>query len=381
MKLTFLFLCCCLLTFSGCKDGKESRQDNQYLVIAPAEPSDYISDVIPYIDTIIAVPLETTPESLISHVSKMLIRSNGDIIISTPPGLLVYNKDGKYQYTIGKRGRGPEEYVGAADICLSQDQKILNVLTINEEVISYNAETGAFIRKVVPQYPEKHTYKSAIASGPAGSIYVYSFKPNPGEQTNSTCSLHHFNTQGQLLKSHTYPLNQPADLKLITQSYDNRYILRPQYSDNICYYLSDSLPDARIKIDFGKRTLPENYSRELQTYLRSDYNKMPIDIQETADQFFFTFCGPQALEHYCLYSFPSKKVITWKRTGEDSNALFLFQCSDKEYFYGIYDDYRSLAELPLNDIDLLKKAVVQKTHIELPEDSNPYLIKIKFKNV
>ena len=53
--------------------------------------------------------------------------------------------------------------------------------------------------------------------------------------------------------------------------------------------------------------------------------------------------------------------------------------ADKDFFYGIYNDYRDWDEILLNRQDLLKRAIIQKTHLRIPEDSNPLLVKVKFK--
>lgn len=365
--------------FGGCKPSQPSQQPEKQLVITPGIPSEYISDLTPYLDTLILLPLETTPNSLVSIVTKMLILPDGRFIISTPQSLLAFNKEGKYLQTIGKKGRGPDEYLGAVDICLNQAGDVLNILTPTKEVVSYQINNGTFLRKIHIQSPAEHINYDAIASGSDNSFFLFSGRQDIKNSDETVHALFHHNQEGQLLHSYLPVKDYFLSIGLITQTYDNQYILRPQNQDNIFYYLKDSLPIPQVRIDFGKKTIPNQYSPDVQTYLRADYNKMPIYIHQTAQHLYFAFCGPEALEHYCIFSFDNKKTINWKRKGNDSYALFQMIGSDREFFYGLYNDYRNLNEIPISEIDLLKKAVIEKCHPELNENSNPCLIKIRFR--
>lgn len=376
MKTKILF--CILLLVAGysCKTQK-ARQPETLITIAPAEPENFVSDLIPYIDSIAIVPLEATDESLIANIFRMLILPDGNFII---PGeqLLVFNPAGKYLFSLGQHGRGPEEYNGNIDFCLSQNGKEIWILTFMDELVGYNIESRKFIRRIKLEKPKQDLSFEAIASGHDGSFFLFitDMQESSGSDLNN---ILHLSADGKQLNSYLPQKDYIFNVALITQSYDNQYILRPQNADNICYYLKDSIPLPRVKIDFGSKTAPNRLSPDIQTYFHSDYNKCPIYIHETAEQFFFAYCGPEAREHYCIHSFATNKTITWKRTGNDSNALFQILSSDPEFFYGIYRDYRSPDEIPLAEIDLLKKTIIEKTQLQLSENSNPCLVKIKFK--
>lgn len=248
------------------------------------------------------------------------------------------------------------------------------------EIVKYSTETGRFIRKLTLELPEICNGFDAIASGPGHSAFLY-YCPQMDENNFSEdfYCLYRYDEQGRILQKFLPRKDYGLNIALITQTSDNRYILRPQDSDNICYYLSDSLPVPRVKIDFGKETIKNRYSSDLQTYLRSDYYKMPVYIYDTRDYFYFSYCGPEATDCYCIHSFKNSKTITWERKGDDADGMFMIVGADKDFFYGIYNDYRDWDEILLNRQDLLKRAIIQKTHLRIPEDSNPLLVKVKFK--
>lgn len=293
--------------------------------------------------------------------------------------MFMFSPEGKFLFQIGKNGRGPEEYLTIDDVCLSQDARELWILG-GCEIVKYSTETGRFIRKTTLELPEICNGFDAIASGPGHSAFLY-YCPQMDENNFSEdfYCLYRYDEQGRILQKFLPRKDYGLNIALITQTSDNRYILRPQDSDNICYYLSDSLPVPRVKIDFGKETIKNRYSSDLQTYLRSDYYKMPVYIYDTRDYFYFSYCGPEATDCYCIHSFKNSKTITWERKGDDADGMFMIVGADKDFFYGIYNDYRDWDEILLNRQDLLKRAIIQKTHFRIPEDSNPLLVKVKFK--
>lgn len=378
LKLESFFFFSFFLFLAGC--GNQSKPVSiEQEIITPLSAGNAVDDLLPYIDSVEVVPLETTGKALIGLVGKILLLPNGNVLIKSTASMFMFSPEGKFLFQIGKNGRGPEEYLTIDDVCLSQDARELWILG-GCEIVKYSTETGRFIRKTTLELPEICNGFDAIASGPGHSAFLY-YCPQMDENNFSEdfYCLYRYDEQGRILQKFLPRKDYGLNIALITQASDNRYILRPQDSDNICYYLSDSLPVPRVKIDFGKETIKNRYSSDLQTYLRSDYYKMPVYIYDTRDYFYFSYCGPEATDCYCIHSFKNSKTITWERKGDDADGMFMIVGADKDFFYGIYNDYRDWDEILLNRQDLLKRAIIQKTHFRIPEDSNPLLVKVKFK--
>ena len=378
LKLESFFFFSFFLFLAGC--GNQSKPVSvEQEIITPLSAGNAVNDLLPYIDSVEVVPLETTGKALIGLVGKILLLPNGNVLIKSTASMFMFSPKGKFLFQIGKNGRGPEEYLTIDDVCLSQDARELWILG-GCEIVKYSTETGRFIRKTTLELPEICNGFDAIASGPGHSAFLY-YCPQMDENNFSEdfYCLYRYDEQGRILQKFLPRKDYGLNIALITQASDNRYILRPQDSDNICYYLSDSLPVPRVKIDFGKETIKNRYSSDLQTYLRSDYYKMPVYIYDTRDYFYFSYCGPEATDCYCIHSFKNSKTITWERKGDDADGMIMIGGADKDFFYGIYNDYRDWDEILLNRQDLLKRAIIQKTHLRIPEDSNPLLVKVKFK--
>lgn len=378
LKLESFFFFSFFLFLAGCGNQSKPVLVEQE-IITPLSAGNAVNDLLPYIDSVEVVPLETTGKALIGLVGKILLLPNGNVLIKSTASMFMFSPKGKFLFQIGKNGRGPEEYLTIDDVCLSQDARELWILG-GCEIVKYSTETGQFIRKTTLELPEICNGFDAIASGPGHSAFLY-YCPQMDENNFSEdfYCLYRYDEQGRILQKFLPRKDYGLNIALITQTSDNRYILRPQDSDNICYYLSDSLPVPRVKIDFGKETIKNRYSSDLQTYLRSDYYKMPVYIYDTRDYFYFSYCGPEATDCYCIHSFKNSKTITWERKGDDADGMFMIGGADKDFFYGIYNDYRDWDEILLNRQDLLKRAIIQKTHLRIPEDSNPLLVKVKFK--
>lgn len=308
LKLESFFFFSFFLFLAGC--GNQSKPVSvEQEIITPLSAGNAVDDLLPYIDSVEVVPLETTGKALIGLVGKILLLPNGNVLIKSTASMFMFSPEGKFLFQIGKNGRGSEEYLTIDDVCLSQDARELWILG-GCEIVKYSTETGRFIRKTTLELPEICNGFDAIASGPGHSAFLY-YCPQMDENNFSEdfYCLYRYDEQGRILQKFLPRKDYGLNIALITQASDNRYILRPQDSDNICYYLSDSLPVPRVKIDFGKKTIKNRYSSDLQTYLRSDYYKMPVYIYDTRDYFYFSYCGPEATDCYCIHSLKIAKRL------------------------------------------------------------------------
>lgn len=391
MKYTHIIFIIISVFASSCQLKKEDTIFAQS-TIYPLEQSVVINKLDNYIDTIVAVPLETSSQSLLGNITKILLTSQGDIIISSASQIFVFNPDGTFSHLIGKHGRGSSENPGIMDMCLSQDNQYILVLDCINDVHKYKLSDGNFIQKYKIKLPDGYSDFHRICPGKEGGFYLYCCnKFGSSEKSETFYCLIEYDDKGEKINQHIQGDTYILPISPITQTYNNEYLVRPQESDHICYRLKDNRVIPWLKIDFQRENIPESlvklkFSEEfdIKDFMFSDYCKLPIYIYNISEYLYFSYCGPEAQNSYFIYSQNSKKGIRWMPKSSDDFDSYLpyFVASDSIYFYSIFNDYTDYKDdvMILEKInDPLKKYIIEKTTPKIDEDNNPYLMKIKFK--
>lgn len=254
-------------------------------------------------------------------------------------------------------------------------------------MLRYQVDGGKFVKTIALDPALQHSC-DGIAPAPNDGFYLYAGNPADANdfETPFNCLLQ-YDAEGKLVARSLPRKDFGMQVATITQAAGNRYILRPQEGDNLAYRT-----DARgefqpwLRIDFGERAVPSGYIKKLggsvwkhlQTFLRSDYYKMPIYIEQTRQAVYFMASGPEARSYEFLYFTGAGRGIQWK-----SEALsvtpFLIGASDDGWFYGVYDDAKSYSAAELATFSPLKRYLVEQVGVKVSDDGNPPLVKIRFK--
>jgi hypothetical protein len=106
----------------------------------------YLSEIATDIEY---VPLETTDESLISSVSKVITHQNYIIVLDKKiQADFVFDRSGKFIRKIGAVGNGPGEYIGIADISIRHRDSVLCIYDDQTNRLSSYSLSGKFIKAV-----------------------------------------------------------------------------------------------------------------------------------------------------------------------------------------------------------------------------------------
>ncbi len=359
--------------------------------ITPLEQAIVVNDFSKYIDSMAIVHLEATPESFITYIKKILITKNQDIIILNSTGILVFDHYGKFLRKIGSRGRGPEEYVALRDICLSNNYQQILALDCTNQIITYNLDDGKFIKRTIIKMndPDKQ-YLDFLEICPSNNNGFFLFCCNPPDICDFSQDffcLIEFDKDGEFKNKFLQRVDFIFPSYLISQSYNNEYIIRPLQGDNICYKVVSDKVEPYVTIDFKEQYLPPFYIHPkkgegypIQEYMHANYYKLPIYIHNTSNYFYFGCSAPKAKENYFIFSLKENKGIRWTNDLNEED-VFLFNASDSTFFYAVYDDYRDYSLQERQSMkNALKKYVLEKTNISLIDgQQNPAIIKIKFK--
>lgn len=378
----------CFFVFLAIYSCKNTLQETNASIatVYPLEFPKMTETIEKYIDTISIIPLETSEKSFLTFIQKMLLTPSGNFIILNSSGILVFDSNGRYLFTIGNKGRAPGEYLGAYDICITEDQQHLLVLANSSKILKYSLTDGTFTQQIVPQLPKEYPGFDGICPADKGGFYLFATNPTePGNFSDTFHCLLKFDNEGRETERLLPRKDFVFSMGLITQSYDGQYIIRPQEGDNICYKAKQGKVAPYLKIDFKEKAIPQRYvvsnpstPFDPKRFMFSDYFKLPIYLHDTEKQMYFSFCGPEALEYYCLFSKETSQGIIWQRNQADQTALFAILASDSTHFYGIYNDYEDhYPPETRQSIEPLKRTIMERKQISLGE-SNPVVVKIKF---
>ena len=96
------------------------------------------------------IPLETTNESLIGHISKIIMMDSLILISDNykTNQLLLFDNQGQFIRKISNRGRGGEEYLDLADIAVDKLNKIIYILDGDQGKLLLFNYNGLYIRSI-----------------------------------------------------------------------------------------------------------------------------------------------------------------------------------------------------------------------------------------
>jgi hypothetical protein len=169
-----------------------------------------------YADTVIYVPFETTPESLMDRIKQLWLNDSLIIVNCDKAGLLMFRIDGKFIRKIGKPGRGPGEYGLIFDFDVSRDTIYVSC-SGRRGFLRYTFD-GKFCDAILLKYQPAFfsttsDQKLVCYDHHEGKLYVY----NKGLQKPDTIIVEYGVTQGRYRWMHyetaqTYLQKSPSGL-------------------------------------------------------------------------------------------------------------------------------------------------------------------------
>ena len=143
--LIFLFIIFC----SCGRNINQKTDDNIKVIDLLSEPESEITNVSDIATDLVYAPLQTTENSLIKSITKIITRVNKIYIRNGYSDILCFDKEGKFLYKLNKPGRGPGEYNFIRDFDISSDNKILTVISDGNLVVYNNTGTEFIFDKSI----------------------------------------------------------------------------------------------------------------------------------------------------------------------------------------------------------------------------------------
>lgn len=247
----FLFFLVCVYLLTSCKNTN-GEIDYSKAITLPFNAIDSSQiNLSSRIKTESIIPLETTPQSLISDVDKLCTYKNYIMILDRrgAKAVMVFDKKGKFIRKIGKLGKRPGQYIMIDDFSIDKENALVYTL-VNQNRINVYDLSGNF----------RETFK---LKGFFGSRMEYLTR---AKKLYFTCedlkgdNLVITNLKGEIIKSY-FPNNDRGEkgdhIRIQVHSFANSdtALLYRRYLDDNVYSTTDVDLAVKYKIDFGDKGL------------------------------------------------------------------------------------------------------------------------------
>lgn len=369
--MKYYFLLFLLFFFVSCGESKVERSEKTYYPLEMCSQYDEKSDIAD-------IEIIEMKHSF-NNIAKILL-TDKYMIISDNRSVMCFTKDGKFVGKYGDKGNANSEYNSIVDIAISFDSKTLYIYDFNR-ILFYNVEDKTHIKtlQLTSSENDSNGFYLGLCPGADSSFYffmTYGATEVDGEKALPYLCKH--DSKGDKVSEHLFWENIVFGYSPIRPTYNNRYFIKPQGEDKICYEIcKDSLlPQKAFIIDFGDKLIPFRYGLskvdnsedlriQIDNYFDSDYFKSPSSVLDNEKYIILATSGPKNILYQFIIDKKNDKGIYYK------SSRIRFLTSDKDHFY---------AELPVtfgeNGFDKMIQSKISKLSLS---DENTYLLKCKFK--
>lgn len=257
--------------------------------------------------------LETSKDGIVGSIDRAIVRNDTIFVLDTKvsKGIFVFKLDGKFLYSINKKGNGPGEINSIQDFTFIGDN--IAILNNNHQIQIYNSKNGLFIEKISLPF----STNSIVSTD--NSYVVDLFTNDEKVDQNFDYNLFRLDLAEKKMLSRGFP--KPS----INMKYNNKfnfytssagtYFTKP-FDYNIYQIDGDEISIYK-SLDFGKYSLEKDFRENLSKrgnpikmlltlpYVRSIRNVMINDNFE-----------------YFIYSFQSKTFFYYMDKKENITANF-----------------------------------------------------------
>jgi hypothetical protein len=396
-KVSIIILIFILLICFSCNNLKKKQineSDNKKINLKILKINGDINSLL-QIDSIFSdftiIPLETKEECLISRINKVLHYEDKFLLQDDAQKLLLFNTNGKFLYEVGKKGKGPGEFIELRDFDID---KAGNIYILDWNRILKYSINGIFMKAYPIHFSHDNNYfagNMAIKNNDnfliwSGSIAI------KDKNKGKVFAIHEISKEGEVVKSF-YPLKYHVGGNYNQfKRYKDLILIDPIFGSNIIYSINMEDVEGRYYIDFGERTLkipvPEGFTSlsDFKKRIEIDYFHSIMNFIETDEWIYFTFFFKDKV--YNVYfskklnkSFISKqwplvsgRIAPWMISTSYNDKLIAFV--EPPY---VIEDINKCKMLNFNSLPLSVKNNL-KNLAQIKSSNNPILFICSMKN-
>lgn len=295
----------------GCRERQATNKEAVVVKVdyTQAEQQLDLSTILE--DDIEIIPLQTSGESIIGEIDDVRIVGDKVFVIDLKlPRVAVFDRSGKFIRTIGRRGRGPNEFAGITSVEVTNDYVAIYD-RLKEQLFFYNID-GSFrsVKDVSNLWA-----MDIIAVG--DKLYFV----NAGSQTDKGCyRLFELSKDGDYLNSalpfskkiadrvtwglDRYSAKNGDELMFYQPPYDSLFVIKGLELEKLYY------------VDFGARKVPESVislggTETLSTIMRDNYISGVDHVQLTDKYLIVHFSEEDDFTAFFNRETGEVKVYSW----------------------------------------------------------------------
>ncbi len=360
------------LLFS-CKNSIVSEKSIDLYALSGSSNVYRLSEISEKIDFIF---LETSDSCLLKATRKIICR-NGMYFIESGSRIYLFSSNGSFLNSIGKIGRGPDEYISLNDFDVSSDGNTLALLTNPNRKVFLFKSTGEILRS----FPVD---KQAISIAFAKEVIVTHSDNHSFSAEYSFCF---YSANGDLIRyfpnRHPYGKEEEATEVFFSPNSclfykNNGYLFAKELHGDTIYKLDDTI----LSPSFVLSTEPRRYTSEIRFEAKNPREYIIVNnLYEFGNNLVvdFSFLGKVSLLFHDKVT-ENNLVIDIKPGIEDD---VVSGPSIKRFFPG-NDEYLLFFVSAADFVDFLKKnrEISEKYMRQSPtlnENSNPVIARFRFK--
>lgn len=310
-------------------------------------------------------PLETSETSVLRRVSKLREHKGKYVLQSINENLLVFEMDGSFLFPVGKKGKGPSEYLQVSDFCLNPAGDKINVLDFQNYHL-YNVNDGSFIETIPLDWPEGYN-PTTFVQLTDHQFYYWNGSPDSRDLSKEYFMLLGLN-QGKI--TYHFPYNGIGISADRFQLLENDVaVMSPPTGDYIAYTLDAAGVHERYRFEFSGKLKSTGYENFNDYYRKDDGIGSPSDVWELEDYVFINF--PKGKYGWsALIDKSSGKIISCGRSSlqikhiQDGHFYVVIDFPVLSYYQQQGKKHPLLADFDLQD---------------LTAENNPIIVKFRFK--
>lgn len=248
--------------------------------------------------------LETNSESVFGEPTKVIVFNNVLYVYSRGlQEILLFDLNGHFIKRLGKKGKGPDEYIDLRDFQIYDDNTI-SILTQNK-IMYYDNDFNHIKSYDLGLHKNSRLYINPTQFHEENNLYfLWSGTVGFDHYSNLMPFLMYTSRNSDILNGY-FPVTEKVISNIIFSGSKQNTIINPPFGDNNIYKIDGNRVYARYNINFGKNNLPDGIKRtpdlSVTNYCFDIHNAL-----ETDNYVYFQFVRSNAI-YQGLYSKESHK--------------------------------------------------------------------------